>query len=176
MQSLILPLALLLHMLLPNQIIDSVSKKLNINPDAMCKIADMESSWNIKAKNKNSSARGLFQIVNRTEQYIRAKYGIIGDIFDAKVNSEIAGYLMKENIKYYNNKGIEPEGVDLYYAHFFGSYKAYLFKNLKEDMLMKDAFPKEYRYNKSLFKDRTIKQLKEIFEQRYNNARGCNVR
>jgi len=176
MQSLILPLALLLNMLLPNQIIDNVSKELNINSDAMCKIADMESSWNIKAKNRNSSARGLFQIVNKTEQYIRAKYGIIGDIFDARVNSEIAGYLMKENIKYYKNKGIDPVGVDLYYAHFFGSYKAYLFKNLKEDMLMKDAFPKEYRYNKGLFGNRTIKVLKQILTKRYNEARGCNVR
>lgn len=60
-------------------------------------VAFCESSYNEKAKNKHSSASGLYQIINSTWSH----YGCTGDKFDARDNATCAK-------KIYDKSGLKP--------------------------------------------------------------------
>jgi len=144
-----------------------------VNKNYMCKIADIESGWNPKAKNKIGTARGLFQITKPTERSIRKQYGIIGDIYDPYVNSLMAAYLTQRNKAYLRRKRIKPTFINMYLAHFFGSRNSYIFLITNQDKLAKDVFPKEAIVNASRFKERTLKEVKQLFKKKLKEARGC---
>lgn len=146
---------------------------VEISTDYLCKVAYMESNFNPNAKAPKGTSRGLFQVNKQTEKSIRKNYDIKGDIFNPYINSLIAGYLTKENIEYYKNKKIELNNINLYYAHFLGVYKAKIFINSDNNIKIKNLFPKEYEYNTSFFRDRTVGEIKNILKKRYNNATGC---
>lgn len=154
-----------------------VSKQLNLSYSLMSKIADIESRFNYKATNSTSSARGLYQIIKSTEKRIRKMYDIKGDIFDPYVNSLIAGYNLKLNIKYLKRKlDRKPTDLECYLSHFFGPVMAFKFINTPDHILGYEAFKKESRYNQRVFFDsqgnpRTIKQIKQYFQDKLDKAR-----
>ena len=64
-------------------------------------IAKCESGFNPDAKNPNSSAAGLFQIIEGTATYISEKTGLPNDRYDKDTNMEMAWWL-------YQQEGLAP--------------------------------------------------------------------
>ena len=79
-------------------IILSKAEEQNINPDLFLKIAKCESGLNPNAKNKNSSASGLFQFLKSTwNKTITELKQPNWDIFNPVHNAEAAAYLMSKD-------------------------------------------------------------------------------
>lgn len=153
--------------------ITKTSKQYFLDKTYMCKLARIESNMNPKAKNKISSARGLFQITKATERAINGKYNISGDVFDPYHNSRIAGLLTRENVNFLKRKGYASSYNNLYAMHFFGLVDGYYFLKSKDNVKVKDILPRPYRYNKRLIGNKTVKELKDHFRYKFKNVIGC---
>lgn len=155
-------------------IITKVSTRYGVNSEYMCRLAYVESRTDPLAKNPKSSASGLFQIINSTEAYYAKKYNLRGDIFNANYNTTIATFYTLDSYKYLRKKRLPITMANLYAVHFFGPSKAYRFLTTRSSGKLKDLFPKAYKYNKGLFRNRTVSQLKRIFKNKFINAKGCS--
>ncbi|MDF1498830.1 MAG: transglycosylase SLT domain-containing protein [Patescibacteria group bacterium] len=84
-----------------NEIIDYIREQsvLNgLNPELVLSIAECESGFNPNAKNKISSAGGVFQFIDSTFLYVNSKRGTnytLSDKMDYKKNIDSAIWLMK---------------------------------------------------------------------------------
>lgn len=92
--------------------------------------------WNKSKQKYESSATGLFQIIDSTWDGLYSKYGakmgIPNDRYDPYANSLMAAMLVKENQTALKRNGINnPRPTDLYMAHFLGAAGAS--KVLKSD-------------------------------------------
>lgn len=149
------------------------AREVGIDPDYLCKVAKVESNWNRKAVNRASGARGLFQITKPTEYNLRKKYRVYGDIFNAYTNAILAGHLTQEHIMYLQKKKMEVTHRNLYLLHFFGIPAGYRFLTTKNSEVLKDRFPREYKYNSKLFGNKTVGELKQYFENKLKKAANC---
>lgn len=140
----------------------------------MCKIAKIESNWKPDAVNKATAASGLFQIVKSTEDSLRGKYKIEGEILDPEVNSRLAALLTKEHLEFLVKKSIEPNYLNLYIIHFFGIPRGYLFLTTSNETLVKEAFPRAYKYNKGMIGDKTVGEFKLLLQSKLDKAKNCN--
>lgn len=93
------------------KIYTSANKKYNVNPNELAKYtvatAIKESNLNPNAKNKNSSAKGLMQIIDSTRKEIENKLGLkkvaTNKIFDADYSMRLGTwYLLKQFNRYGN--------------------------------------------------------------------------
>lgn len=146
----------------------------SVPEDYMCKIVKIESNWKPNAVNKSTNSRGLFQITSPTEKNLREKYKVIGDILDPYVNSLLASYLTAEHIKYLKTKGFEINNLNLYILHFFGIPDGYKFLTTSGIILVKDKFPRVYKYNKGMIGNKTVKQFKQYLQDKLNKAPNCD--
>lgn len=100
----------------PAAVRDAISKaaqKHGVDPSALMRIAEIESSLNPNAKNPKSSAGGLFQFIDSTA----AQYGLTNK-FDPYQAADAGARLMKDNAAYLRSKlGREPTAGELYLAH-----------------------------------------------------------
>lgn len=112
----------------PEQAVIQASKVVGMDPNTMLTFAKIESSMGASAKNSKSSAKGLFQIVDKTWSYLlnkySAKYNIPpnADKNNPYYNSLLGVAYAKENmaqIKGHKEAGI-PDDIALYLAHHFG--------------------------------------------------------
>ncbi|WP_442864637.1 transglycosylase SLT domain-containing protein [Agrobacterium sp. LMR679] len=88
-----------------------------VDPHALTEVAGIESSFNPYARNKNSSAGGLFQFVDGTAK----QYGL-RDRFDPAQASDAAARLMRDNRDHLRKTlGREPNAGELYLAHQQGA-------------------------------------------------------
>lgn len=95
------------------KIISDAAAKHGVPASALLKTAQLESSFNPKAKNPNSSAGGLFQFIDGTA----ADYGL-ADRYDAGQASDAAARLMRDNAGQLRGVlGREPTDGELYLAH-----------------------------------------------------------
>ena len=114
----------------PHQAVVQASKLVGMNPETMLAFARIESSMKPVNANPESSAKGLFQIVDPTWKELMgkhaAKYNIPSDASPnhAYYNSILGIAYAKDNLKILgdvSNKGVR-EDTALYLAHHFGAY------------------------------------------------------
>lgn len=93
--------------------ISEAAQRHGVDPNALLQVAGIESSFNPRAKNPNSSAGGLFQFIDSTAK----QYGL-SDRYDPAQASDAAARLMKDNADYLRKQlGREPSAGELYLAH-----------------------------------------------------------
>merc|ERR1712025_964410 len=73
-------------------IVSEAAMRHGVDPGAMLKIAELESSFNPRAQNPKSSAGGLFQFLDKTAK----EYGL-GDKFDPVKSADAAARLAVTN-------------------------------------------------------------------------------
>lgn len=99
-------------------IITQQAEAAGVDPSIALSIAQAESSLNPSAKNKNSSAAGLFQVIDSTwSQYGGAK----GKKLDPQENARVGMAILSDNAKMLREVlGRDPSASDLYATHVFG--------------------------------------------------------
>jgi Transglycosylase SLT domain len=140
------------------------AQKNNIQPQAnnsdalLKKIAMAESGGNPNARNRMSSASGLFQFTDGTWASMVNKYGYkYGITLKDKMNPDaqvaMMQHLVDDNANYLRkNTGLEPNENMLYLSHFLGAQQAV--KAIKSYGMGKDAvkmFPAAAKANKNIF-------------------------
>ncbi|GGE79051.1 transglycosylase SLT domain-containing protein [Stappia taiwanensis] len=99
------------------QMISAAAQRHGIDPAALLKIAELESSFNPAAKNPATSAGGLFQFIDGTA----AQYGL-ADRFDPAQASDAAARFARDNAATLRKAlGREPTAGELYLAHQQGA-------------------------------------------------------
>ncbi|WP_050763515.1 transglycosylase SLT domain-containing protein [Roseibium sp. TrichSKD4] len=89
------------------------AKKYGLGPNALLKVAQLESSFNPQAKNPNSSAGGLFQFIDGTAK----DYGL-KNRYDPVEAADAGARLMRDNRNHLVKVlGREPTAGELYLAH-----------------------------------------------------------
>jgi len=98
--------------------IRAAAQAKNVDPDVAVKIAQAESSLNPEAGAKTSSAKGLFQIVNKTWSGAGGKPG---QQKNPDENIRVGTDLIASNTDFLRkNLGRDPRASEVYAAHFFG--------------------------------------------------------
>lgn len=101
--------------------IDAAAQKYGVDPTALLTIAYIETggSYDPFSKNPSSSAKGLFQFVNKTGK----QYGLSGkDAYDVDKAADAAARLMRDNQSYLARVlGRDPTLEELYLAHQQGA-------------------------------------------------------
>jgi len=98
-------------------IVSAAATRHGVDPNALLRIAMIESSGNPKAKNPKSSAGGLFQFIDSTA----AQYGL-ADRYDPAQAADAAARLARDNAAHLRKVlGREPTGAELYLAHQQGA-------------------------------------------------------
>lgn len=113
-----------------NDVIGQVARAYGNDPDLMRRIAvNMESGGDPNKVNPdpNSTAKGLYQFTDKTWRDMVQKYGqanglTVRNRMDPVANSIAANLYMNENRpKLKNTLGRDPNGTELYLAHFLGA-------------------------------------------------------
>lgn len=108
------------------EVITDIANEQGIDPMIMLSIAQVESALNPKAKNKRSSASGLYQFIDSTWGEMVKKHGArlgvtSGDRFDPVSNTMMGVEFTKSNITGLTKAlGREPTLSEVYFAHFAG--------------------------------------------------------
>jgi hypothetical protein len=98
--------------------IQAAAKANGVDPDVALRIAGVESSYRPRAKNPESSAKGLFQVTNDTWKDYGGKPGLQKNVDE---NIRIGMKIMSSNKDSMQKfLGREPLPSDIYAAHFFG--------------------------------------------------------
>ena len=99
-------------------IIDSAAQKEGVDAELLRKIGGSESSGKATAKNPKSSAKGLFQFVDRTWKEMGGKPG---EQFIPEKNAELGARYVKQNQQALQQAlGRDPSYGEVYAAHVFG--------------------------------------------------------
>jgi hypothetical protein len=99
------------------QVITQAASQYGVNPQALMTIAQLESGFDPRAQNPNSSAGGLFQFIDNTA----TQYGL-QDKFDPAQSADAAARKMRDNQAALTlSLGREPTTGELYLAHQQGA-------------------------------------------------------
>jgi hypothetical protein len=100
-------------------IINAAAEKEGVDPELMQKIGGSESSLVATAKNPKSTAKGLFQFVDKTWAEMGGKPG---EQYNPQKNAELGAKYIKKNFEALSSAlGREPTYGEVYAAHFFGT-------------------------------------------------------
>lgn len=107
------------------QIIASAASRFGIDPNLMMAIAGQESGFNPNASAKTSSAKGLFQFIDKTWAGMVNKYGNklgigIGDVNNPEANATMAALAMRDYKTFLIKNNISPTPTAMYAMHFLG--------------------------------------------------------
>ncbi len=168
----------------PQNVIKSIqhaSAKTGVDFSYLVHQAKAESSFDVNAKAKTSSASGLFQFIESTWLNMTDKYGdkyglsglskaqILEKRNDPKIASLMAAELAQDNKAILKAKtNVDIGATELYFAHFLGAGGASEFINARaEDGDAKAAylFPAAAKANKGVFfnKDGSSRTLNEVY-------------
>lgn len=145
------------------------------------KISMAESSGNPNAQSPTSSASGLYQFTDSTWNSVVDKFGKNHGITRAMKNDPQAqaimmDYLLKDNARILQDKGIEPSDENLYFAHFMGAPAASkAISKLGTNVSASRLFPDAAKSNQAIFFDkagnpRTIEQVYDIVTSKVRGA------
>lgn len=136
-------------------------------------IAQLESSLNPEAKNPNSSAKGLFQIINATRKELMQGVVTEGKTV-AQVDSILAAKLIQRNKQALAKKGIAGDVSNLYKAHFLGIGDAIKVLNSEMDTPIDEVLSaKVINANPNVFVEgMTIGQFNNFINNRVQQAQG----
>jgi hypothetical protein len=99
-------------------IINAAAEKEGLDPELLQKIGGAESSLKATAKNPKSTAKGLFQFVDKTWAEMGGKPG---EQYNPQKNAELGARYVKRNMDTLTQAlGREPSYGEVYAAHFFG--------------------------------------------------------
>jgi hypothetical protein len=99
-------------------IINAAAEKEGLDPELLQKIGGAESSLRAGAKNPKSTAKGLFQFVDKTWAEMGGKPG---EQYNPQKNAELGARYVKRNMDMLTQTlGREPSYGEVYAAHFFG--------------------------------------------------------
>jgi hypothetical protein len=99
-------------------IINAAAEKEGLDPELLQKIGGAESSLKATAKNPKSTAKGLFQFVDKTWAEMGGKPG---EQYNPQKNAELGARYVKRNMDMLTQTlGREPSYGEVYAAHFFG--------------------------------------------------------
>lgn len=94
-------------------IITGAAQRYGVDPQALLRVAEIESGLDPNARNPNSSAGGLFQFIDSTA----GQYGLANK-FDAYESADAGARLMRDNAAGLRSAlGRDPSGAELYLAH-----------------------------------------------------------
>jgi hypothetical protein len=160
--------------------IDEASQVAGVDKALLLAIAQQESSFNVNAKAKTTSAQGLFQVVDATRKAVLAKYrkvidGLVTDGNVARVNALVGAFYIRDliaNLK--SSLGREPAATDIYAGHFLGASGARRLLNAiksNPDTAAADLMPKAAKSNPAIFYDksgqpRTVAQVYGVLYQK----------
>jgi Transglycosylase SLT domain len=174
--------------------IHSASSKTGVDFSYLFKQAAVESSFDASAKNKTSSATGLYQFIDSTWLQMVDRYGddfgidtdgkskreILAMRKDPEAASFMAAAFASENEKTLNdNWGGDVGETELYLAHFLGANGASSFLNAKDENPMRaaaDLFPAAARSNRNVFYDqetgkpRSLEQVYQFFNNKFEGV------
>lgn len=163
-------------------IIAKASYETGIDVKLLAAMGAIESSFKPLAKNKHSSARGIYQFTKRTWNVTLAAYGHLygltsaADIHDPYANAVMAAEYIKENIHVMYNKLYRlPTYEEIYMAHLVSPLRAVAIANMPEDHIVADSYPSLAKVNKRLFYDDngdglTAKKFKALISAKVNKA------
>lgn len=98
-------------------IITGAAQRYGVDPQALVRIAEIESGLNPGARNPNSSAGGLFQFIDSTA----SQYGL-ADRFNPEQAADAAARLARDNSQFLQGRlGRAPSPAELYLAHQQGA-------------------------------------------------------
>lgn len=136
---------------------DLIPKQAAPQSSLMDRIGSAESSGNPNAANPNSTATGLYQFTDPTwksavDKWGR-KYGIkYSDKNDPQKQAMMMDYLLKDNARILENKGIETSDANLYFAHFMGAPAASkAIQMLGKNAVAARSFPDAAKANPTVF-------------------------
>jgi hypothetical protein len=137
----------------------AAAQKHGVSPDVIASITKIESNFNPRAKNPNSSARGLGQFINSTGR----QYGLRNDGSDSvQAQSDALARFTKDNIN--NLKSSlkrDPTPGEIYLAHFAGVGRAKAIGRASDKTPISSVLgPKAIRANKSILQGKTVGQVK----------------
>lgn len=156
---------------------EAVSKATGVPLSMLASIAGSESGFNYLAGAGTSSAKGLFQFIDRTWKSMVKTYGPTyglpenASVYDPRANALMGASYIAENYKYLKSKlKRDVSETDVYMAHFLGAGGADKFLNASADDIAAQVFPNEAKVNEPVFYDkknnnrpRTIKEIYDMF-------------
>jgi hypothetical protein len=154
--------------------------------------AKVESSFDTDAQAKTSSARGLYQFLNRTwldmvdrhgEKYgintNQSKQDLLSLRDDPELSSAMAAEFASENQQFLENAwGGDIGSTELYLAHFMGAGGAASFLKARDENPLQPAaelFERAANANKNIFFDRNTGRAKTMEEVYQNFAKKFAV-
>jgi hypothetical protein len=136
------------------------------------RIKNAESSGNPNAKNPRTSASGLYQFTDGTWRSVVDKFGRRSGIKYSDKNSpqaqeQMMAALLQDNARILQNKGIEANDANLYFAHFMGAPAASkAISMLGKNAIAARSFPEAAKKNPEVFFDgrrpRTVDEVYQI--------------
>lgn len=171
--------------------IHTASSRTGVDFSYLVQQANVESSFDPKAKADSSSATGLYQFIDSTWMQMVNRYGedygldtdkmsrkeILSLRNDPKASSFMAAAFASENEKQLKeNWGGKVGSTELYLAHFLGAGGASSFLKARDDNPLQaaaDQFPGAARANRTVFYDqetgrpRTMEEVYQFFDKKF---------
>jgi hypothetical protein len=163
-------------------ILNGVEPQSSAQPSNLLdKISMAESSGNPNAQSPTSSASGLYQFTDDTWNSVVDKFGKNYGITramknDPQAQATMMNYLLQDNARILQNKGIQPTDENLYFAHFMGAPAASkAISKLGTGVSAARLFPAAAKANQTIFFDksgnpRTIEQVYDIVTSKVRGA------
>lgn len=157
------------------------AKMVGVDGKLMAAMAAIESGFNYAVKAGSSSAKGLFQFIDDTWNYMLKhfgpKYGIAPGTpaTDPRANALMGAEYIKMNLGALDGQiGRPVTDTDIYMAHFLGSGGARTFLKSDPNAIASQILPKAASANPTIFYDktgapRTVGQVYQLMQDRLKN-------
>jgi hypothetical protein len=149
----------------------AAAQKHGVSPDVIASITKIESNFNPRAKNPNSSARGLGQFINSTGR----QYGLRNDGSDSvQAQSDALARFTKDNINILKRDlKRDPTPGEVYLAHFAGVGRAKAIGRASDKTPISSVLgPKAIKANRSILQGKTVGQVKAWASRKMGASSG----
>ena len=157
-------------------VIVQAAKKVGVDTGLMMAMARQESGFNPSADAKTSSAKGLYQFINSTWDYMLQKYGgefpeLGAGPYDPQASAIAGALFIKENAEALKKAGIPLTASNLYTAHFLGAGGARTLLSAPSNSIAADILPAAAKANKGIFYDkhgraRTVSEVEGLMYEK----------
>ena len=139
------------------EFITGASDATGVSATTLARVANVESNFNPNARNKSSSAAGLFQFTDETWRGLVQKYGSKYGVstatskMDPRANSLMGALFTRDNQDFMKSRGIPINDSNTYLAHFLGPHGlAKLYKS-NDNVSAASILPRAAASNSSIF-------------------------
>lgn len=157
--------------------IDKASKETGVDKALMYAMAKQESGFNPAAAAGTSSAKGLYQFINKSWEGMVKKYGSKYPILrergptDPDANALAGALFIRDNSDYLKSAGIPVNATTIYAAHFLGPAGAKKLLTADPNANAAQLMPEPAAANKNIFYDKqnnpkTVQQVVDVLFQK----------